>query len=171
MLFLETDRLILRQLAEVHRADMVAFYGDPEVMAIRKYGARDPDAASQAVDVALKHWEDHGFGLFAVHDKASSDFFGECGLRYIDDGTAVEVSYGLFPRFQGKGLATEAAEKCIQYGLETLHLPVIVAFSRADNVVSHRVLEKIGMSFIGREDRGTHGVVRYEVRPELVTDQ
>lgn len=162
---LETERIILRRLVEVHRDDMIGFYGDPEVMAIRKYGARDPEAASQAVDVALRHWEQHGFGLFTAHDRTSGDFMGECGLRYLDDASAVEVSYGLLTRFQGRGLATEAAAACLDFGLDSLGLPLIVAFSRATNTASHRVLEKIGMSFVDREDRGTHGVVRYEARP------
>ncbi len=160
---LETERMLLKRLAEPHRADMIRFYGDAEVMAIRKYGPRDPVAASKAFNVAVDHWRAHGFGLFAAHDKASGAFMGECGLRYTDDGSHVEVSYGLFRRFQGAGLATEGAAACLRHGLETLNLDRIVAFSRADNKVSHRVLEKIGMRFIGREDRGTHGVVRYEI--------
>lgn len=165
MVYLETDRMVLRRLVEAHRADMIGFYGNAEVMAIRKYGARDPEAAGQAVDVALNHWDAHGFGLFTVHDRSSDDFMGECGLRYLDDGSAVEVSYGLLQRFQGRGLATEAASACLAFGLGTLDLPLIVAFSRGTNIASHRVLEKIGMSFVGREDRGAHGVVRYEIRP------
>ena len=156
--------MVLRRLAETHRADMIAFYGDAEVMAIRKYGARGPAAASLAVDVALEHWRAHGFGLFAVHDGVSDEFMGECGLRYVDEGGLVEVSYGFFPRFQGAGRATEGALACLEHGFKTLGLPAIVAFSRSDNVASHRVLEKIGMKFMGREDRGTHGVVRYEAR-------
>lgn len=163
---LRTERMVLRRLGEAHRADMIAFYGDAEVMAIRKYGARDAAAASLAVDVALEHWQAHGFGLFAAHDGVSGEFMGECGLRYVDDGDVIEVSYGLFPRFQGSGLATEGARACLEFGFCTLGLPLIVAFSRADNVASHRVLEKIGMEFMGREDRGTHGVVRYEARRE-----
>jgi [ribosomal protein S5]-alanine N-acetyltransferase len=168
MMLLRTERMSLRRLAEAQRSDMIGFYGDAEVMAIRKYGARDPKAAGQAVDVGLRHWDEHGFGLFTVHDHASDVFMGECGLRYLDDGSAVEISYGLLPRFQGGGLATEAAAECLRFGLETLGLPLIVAFSRADNTASHRVLEKIGMGFVGREDRGTHGVVRYEARPSAV---
>jgi [ribosomal protein S5]-alanine N-acetyltransferase len=165
--FLETDRMVLRQLVEAHRADMIGFYGNAEVMAIRKYGARDPKAASQAVDTALRHWEAHGFGLFTVHERASDAFMGECGLRHLDDASGVEISYGLLPRFQGRGFATEAAKTCLSYGLEALGLPLIVGFSRATNTASHRVLEKIGMGFVAREDRGTHGVVRYEARSDV----
>ncbi|MDA1309677.1 MAG: GNAT family N-acetyltransferase [Proteobacteria bacterium] len=159
---LVTERVSLRQFTEVHRSDMVGFYGDPEVMNIRKYGARDPAAANQAFDVLLGHWDQHGFGMFAAHERVSSAFMGECGLRFLDDGTAIEVSYGLLTAFRGQGLATEAAKRCLQHGFGALDLKTIVAFSRGDNVGSHRVLEKIGMRFVGREDRGTHAVVRYE---------
>jgi ribosomal-protein-alanine N-acetyltransferase len=166
-IILKTDRLLLRRLNEDHRADMIEFYGDPDVMAIRKYGVRHPEGAGQAFDIALRHWDEHGFGLFAVHHGVSDDFMGECGLRYLDDETAVELSYGLLTRFQGRGLATEAATACLGFGKNTLNLPTVVAFSRADNIASHGVLRKIGMEFIRCDDRGTHGVVRYETRPSM----
>lgn len=161
MTILETERMVLRRFGETHRGDMVRFYGDPEVMAVRKYGVRDPVAASAAFDVILAHWRDHGFGLFAVHDKATDGFMGECGPRYLDDGSTVEISYGLFSRYRGGGLATEAAIACLHHGFNGLGLETIVAFSRSTNLASHRVLEKCGMEFIGREDRPTHDVVRY----------
>ena len=37
---LVTERVSLRQFTEAYRSDMVRFYGDSEVMNIRKYGAR-----------------------------------------------------------------------------------------------------------------------------------
>ena len=87
---------------------------------------------------------------------------GECGLRFLDEGMAVVVSYGLLTAFCGQGLATEAAKRCLQHEFEALDLKTIVTFSHGDNVGSHRVLEKIGMRFVGREDRGTHAVVFHE---------
>ena len=114
---LVTEGVLLHQFTEAHRSDMVRFYGDSEVMNIRKYGVRDPIAANPAFDVLLGHSNQHGFGMFAAHEGASSAFMGECELRFLDDGTAVEVSYGLLAAFRGQGLATKAAKRCLQHGL------------------------------------------------------
>ena len=163
---IETGRLLLRRLAEGDRAEMVRFYGDPEVMAIRKYGARDPEAASAAFDVLMEHWRRHGFGLYAVIEQESGAFCGECGLRYTDDGAEVEISYGLFAPFRGKGYATEGAAAIRDIAFDVLKIPVLVARSRGDNRGSHTVLEKIGMAFAGRQESPghVHGVVKYVIQ-------
>ncbi|WP_193187176.1 GNAT family N-acetyltransferase [Nisaea sediminum] len=164
---LETDRLILRRFEEADRAEMIRFYGDPEVMAIRKYGVRDPEAASAAFDVLMRHWETHGFGLYAVLERGSGAFCGECGLRYVDGGMEIEISYGLFLLFRGKGYATEAATAARDVAMKVLGLPDLVAFSRGDNTVSHKVLEKLGMVLVERREVPAHGhgVVRYLLKP------
>lgn len=165
---IETGRLLLRRFEEIDRAEMVRFYGDPGVMAIRKYGARDPEAASAAFDVLMRHWQMHGFGLYAVIERESGAFCGECGLRYTDDGAEVELSYGLFAPFRGKGYATEAAAAVRDIALGVLKLPVLVARSRGDNRGSHKVLEKVGMVFDGRQESPGHdyGVVKYVMHSE-----
>lgn len=160
---IETGRLILRRFTEGDRSEMVRFYGDADVMAIRKYGARDADAASAAFDILMEHWCRYGFGLYAVIERGSGAFCGECGLRYTDDGAEVEISYGLFAPFRGKGYATEGASVIRDVAIDVLKLPVLVARSRGDNRGSHAVLEKIGMTFAGRQESHAHdhGVVKY----------
>ncbi len=144
---------------------MVRFYGDPEVMAIRKYGPRDPGAASAAFDVLMQQWETRGFGLYAVVERESGAFCGECGLRHVDDSAEIELSYGLFPPFRGKGYATEAARAARDVAMAVLELSELVAFSRGDNAVSHKVLEKLGMVLVERREVAAHGhgVVKYRL--------
>ncbi len=144
---IETPNLHLRPFDETDRETMIAYYGSPEVMAIRKYGVRDRDAASAAFDVILEHWAREGFGLYAVIERATGDFIGECGLRRREEDGEVEISYGFFPAYRGRGYATEGASACLRYGFGPLGLQDIVGWSRGDNAVSHRVLEKIGMAF------------------------
>jgi ribosomal-protein-alanine N-acetyltransferase len=160
-LILRTPRLELHRVGPAHAADFVRFYGDPAVMAIRKYGVMAPDVARAQHAKLMAHWADHGFGLCAVfHDGV---FAGECGLRWRDDRREVEISYGLFPAYRGTGLATEAARAVLDWGFRDLKLARIVAFSRGDNKVSHRVLEKLGMAWRGFEARDEHGVVSYVI--------
>ena len=53
----------------------------------------------------------------------------------------------------GKGYATEAAKAILDYGFNTLKLPVIYAIARSDNVRSLRVIQRLGMIPIGRTNR------------------
>ncbi len=158
---LETARLTLRPVQPDDTPAFVAFYSDPEVMAIRKYGVLDGRAARRQVQRMLDHWSTHGFGMWLVEERSSREFAGECGLRWREDESDIELSYGLVPQFRGRGLATEAAQAALEYGLEVLELECIVALSRGDNAISHRVLEKLGMVLEWRKERGAHGLVCY----------
>lgn len=142
-----------------------AFYADPEVMAIRKYGVLDAASARGQVTGMVEHWSRHGFGMWVVEELASRELAGECGLRWLEDNSDVELSYGLYARFRGRGLATEAARAALDFGVGELGLERIVALSRGDNAVSHRVLEKLGMVLEWRKRKGAHGLVRYCLVP------
>ena len=161
MTTLHTSRLTLRPVQAEDAPVFEAFYSDPEVMTIRKFGALDAEAARIQVNEMLEHWAIHGFGMWVVQDRSTREFAGECGLRWLEDASEVELSYGLYTRFRGCGLATEAARAAIDFGIEVLGLERIVALSRGDNIKSHRVLEKLGMTLEWRKQTGQHGLVRY----------
>lgn len=162
---LRTDRLTLRPVRPRDAPAFEAFYGDPEVMAIRKYGVLEAEVARRHVRRMVEHWATHGFGMWVVEEQAGGEFAGECGLRWLEDGSDVELSYGLYTRFRGRGLATEAARAALDFGVETLGLQRIVALSRGDNIGSHRVLEKLGMVLEWRTAKGAHGLVQYCLLP------
>ena len=165
MITLRTRRLRLRPVTLGDMAIFEAFYGDPEVMAIRKYGVLDAQAAREQVEGMVEHWRAHAFGMWAVEELRSGAFTGECGLRWREDGADVELSYGLYAKYRGRGLATEAANAALDFGVGVLGLARIVALSRGDNHVSHRVLEKLGMTLESRTDDGEFGLVRYRYPP------
>jgi ribosomal-protein-alanine N-acetyltransferase len=163
MISLQTSRLILRPVARDDLELFVAFYGDPSIMAIRKLGVLDAQGAARELDTLLEHWRRHGFGMWVVEERDSRRFAGECGLRWLEDDSDVELSYGLCPELRGQGLATEAARCVLEHGFTKLGLRRIVALSRGDNRVSHRVLEKIGMTLEWRRPVGHRGLVKYAV--------
>lgn len=166
MTTLHTARLTLRPVEPGDTHAFEAFYSHPQVMAIRKYGVLDAAAARKQLATMLDHWAEYSFGMWVVEDKADGEFVGECGLRWQEDASDVELSYGLLPHFRGRGLATEAGRAALDFGIDVLRLERIVALSRGDNVKSHRVLEKLGMQLEWRRDTGTHGLVRYRLVPD-----
>lgn len=159
---LETERLILRPVDEAQRANLIAFLGDPAVMRVRKLGVLDPVAASAVVDEMIDHWGQHGFGMYAVVDRDDGSFLGECGLRYLEDGTVPEISYGLLPIARGRGYAREAATATMRHGFGPLGQGRIVAFARGDNVISRTLLESLGFTLLSERQEAKHTVVHYE---------
>lgn len=156
-----TARLLLRPVEEDDREAFVTLLGTSEVMAIRKLGVLDRPAANAVFDAMRLHWRDYGFGMYSVRDLETGVFFGECGLRYLEDGIDAELSYGLITDARGRGLASEAVGAVVEHGLRDLDLPRIVAFARADNAASRHILEKLGMVLIEEFAEPPYGVVKY----------
>lgn len=145
---IETERLILRPFSADDLEAFASLNEDPDVM--RYIGNGKPMTKEQTetrLNAVLDHWKQHEFGLFTAIDKASGEFVGFCGLKYLDTSSEIEVGYRLAKKFWGRGLATEAARASLHYGFETLGLDRIVAVVQPENGASCRVIEKIGLRY------------------------
>ena len=148
----QTERLWLRPWGHGDRDFAQRFYGDPEIMAIRKLGVLAPAAAAAELARVVAHWRDHGFGLWLLGAlDGPDDPLGECGLRWLADGSDVELSYGLVPAARGRGLAAEAARAALDFGFATLGLRRVIAIANRRNVASHRVMARLGMTRLATE--------------------
>ncbi|HEX8141920.1 MAG TPA: GNAT family N-acetyltransferase [Pyrinomonadaceae bacterium] len=145
---IETSRLRLRMFTPADLDQLLLITSDPEVM---KYlgmgGARTREKTKNTIDAILRHWEQHGFGIWAVEHKADRSLIGWCGLQMLEKTPEVEIAYLLAHAYWNQGLATEAARAAIEYGFNRLQLERIVAIARPENVGSYRVMEKIGMKY------------------------
>ena len=97
----------------------------------------------------VKHWADHGFGMWMLRDAATRAVIGRAILRHLDvEGVdEVEVGYGFMPEYWGRGLATEIARILVRMGLEQLGLATLVAITTPANLASQRVMTKAGLAF------------------------
>jgi len=104
-----SPRLTFRRMTPADLDDMASLLGSPEVMA---YYARPKtrDEAAAWISWNEANYARDGFGLWVLHD-SSGAFVGDCGLTWqvVDGVEDLEVGYHVLPRFQGLGLATEAA--------------------------------------------------------------
>lgn len=98
------------------------------------------------VDRRLSHWDQHGFGTFVLYEAEGTRPVGYCGLEHVVESPFIDLRYGLIQEAQGLGLAFEAAERMLEYGFETLKLPLIYAAAMPGNSASVAVLKKLGMS-------------------------
>ena len=171
MLNLETNRLLLRMFTLDDLGDLANIFGNPNVM---KYLGLDGKPISMeetetALISIIKHWEQNGFGRWAVVHKESGALIGCSGLRSYE-GSA-ELIYLIDEPYWGKGLATEIAFACLAYGFNKMKFDTIIAFSRPGNVASRRVMEKIGMKYV--QDIAVFGVfvVKYGIQsPNYLLD-
>jgi RimJ/RimL family protein N-acetyltransferase len=93
----------------------------------------------------------------AIIEKDSGQFIGWCGLDHLDKTKPNPVLFYLLKAsFWGKGLATEAARAVVDYAFRVFELPRIDSSAAFENLASKRVMEKIGMKYVGLDEEGGH---------------
>lgn len=155
MTVLATDRLLLRPFGPGDAEAHARLYDDPEVTRWLGDGPWLGEAARARSRATLarfaEHWAEHGWGVWAVTDRATGQVMGQCGLKPLrlepDGPTEVEVLYALERRHWGRGLASEAAAAALDHGFGALALPRIIAVARPNNRASRAVLEKLGLRY------------------------
>lgn len=167
---LETARLHLRMFTLDDLDALACIFDDPRVTKHLGTGqAASREETANALHSFIRHWQQHGFGRWAVVDKEHGELIGYGGLRSLF-GTP-EVTYLLAKSYWGRGLATEVARACLRYGFNELASERIVAITKLENVVSQRVLQKVGMkyekhaNYFGMEVM-CYRILRKEYRPD-----
>ncbi len=152
---LVTERLCLRRWKDDDRDLFAAINADPRVVEFlpRALTRVESDAL---VDRIEAHFEQHGFGLWAVEIPGVTRCTGFVGLstpRFEAHFTpCVEIGWRLGADFWNCGYATEGARAAMDYGLHTLGLDEIVSFTVPANMRSRRVMEKLGMTHNPADD-------------------
>ena len=150
---LRTDRLLLRRWRPEDEAPMAAINRDPEVA--RFLNRPVDEAAVRAFHGAMVgHWEQHGFGAWAVEvvDGGPLDgrMIGFVGLAYpppflADVAGRPELGWRLARAGWGLGYATEAAFAARDDALGRLRATDLMSIIHPENERSQRVARKLGM--------------------------
>jgi RimJ/RimL family protein N-acetyltransferase len=154
-----TARLLAERLVPAHLPDLRRMDRNEGFMAALG-GVRDDAATTAYMERNLTHWSEHGFGLWMLRDRATTDIIGRGVLRHLDvEGVdEVEVGYGFFPEYWGRGLATEVACACVRLSRDVLALRCVVAITLPTNLASQRVMQKAGLVY---EREITHAGLRH----------
>lgn len=99
-----------------------------------------------------EHWQECGYGHWAVEEKGTKNLMGWTGLEYLPETQETEVAYLLSQAFWGRGCATEAAQAAVQFGFGEAGLAEIIGLVHPENTASRRVLEKCGLVFIDQKE-------------------
>ena len=151
-IFVETERLILRELVPEDAERMFLLDSNPEVM---RYLGRNTvtkvEESSEIIEKIRKQYRENGIGRWAVVEKSSNLLIGWSGLKFLTEEingfkNVYELGYRFLPESWGKGYASESARASLNYGFNILDVEVIYASATIDNDGSNHVLRKLGFT-------------------------
>lgn len=150
-----TPRLRLRRWQPSDLEPFRALNADPRVMEHFPHPLLEGESDALAARIQ-QHFEERGFGVWAVEIPQVTPFAGYIGLstpRFEAHFTpCTEIAWRLAAEHWGRGLATEGARAVLDYAFGPLGLTEVVSFTASCNHRSRRVMEKIGMTTDPAED-------------------
>ena len=148
-----TERLILRRYRPEDAEELYRYLGsDPEQA---RYSGWNPYAtlemAQETVRSFIDRYDDEHFYSWVMD--IDDVVVGTIGAYdYRDD--QIETGFSVVRGWQGRGLATEALEKVLEYLTDNEGISCVTAWCAAENAGSRRVLEKAGMQLVRTEKDG-----------------
>jgi RimJ/RimL family protein N-acetyltransferase len=117
--FLETERLVLRQFTDDDVDNLVELDSDPDVMRFINGGRPTPrhEIETDVLPTFLEYYERFaGYGFWAAVEKSTGRFVGWFHFRPAKDAhpDEIELGYRLRKSAWGKGYATEGSRALIQ---------------------------------------------------------
>ncbi|MBD2101763.1 GNAT family N-acetyltransferase [Leptolyngbya sp. FACHB-261] len=162
--FVETERLLLRQFTVDDVDHLFELDSDPDVIRFTPNAGQLPDRVAiqtQVLPKFLAYYKKYeGYGVWAAVEKSSQQFIGWFFLRpaidapYFDPTLAnpsdTELGYRLRKTAWGKGYATEGVQSLLLKGFSEFEMQRVAAVALSANLASLRVLEKVGLKLQAR---------------------
>ncbi|WP_375512475.1 GNAT family N-acetyltransferase [uncultured Nostoc sp.] len=153
-------------------AQAVVTRNKPEVE--RLLGVRVPDDwyGSEVLDIFPMYAQmliddpsQLGWGIWLMIDIADSTLIGDLGFLGKPDRTGtVEMGYEVLSAYRQQGFAFEAVEALVNFAFTEQELNRIIAHSPEDHVASIRILEKLGMQQIAKDENLLEWELKLESR-------
>lgn len=177
---LQSPRLRLREFRADDAADFFAIHSDPQVMRYWSFPAWTDIAQAEArLAYIAEQRAQQAICIWAIAEPESDRLIGNCTAFAINQAQGrAEIGYCLHPRWQGRGLASEALQQVLGYLFDTLQLRRVEADIDPRNGPSCRLVERHGFVREGllrerwdvndeRCDTALYGLLRREWRRPL----
>lgn len=142
-----TERVNLRRYRPEDADDLYRYLGaDPSMYA---YSGWNPYATLEMAQETVRRFidsynEEHVYSWIMDIDGVIVGTIG--AYDYKDD--CIEVGFSVVKGWQGRGLATEALKKVLEYLTENEGISCVTAWCAVENIGSKKVLEKAGMKLV-----------------------
>jgi len=154
-IFIETERLILREIIPEDVEAFFAMDSNPEV--VKYVGIKpltDISQSAAVIESIRNQYTENGIGRWAVILKENGKLIGWSGLKLIKEinnhQNIHDLGYRLTPEYWGKGYATETSKAVLNYGFNEMKLDTIFAYADIKNQASNHVLRKLGFEEKGK---------------------
>ena len=141
---LETERLLLRRPQDGDLDAYAELFADPGVARYTGGVTKSRAESQRTLERMIRHWDDHGIGLFSAVREEDDQVLGRVGflvwdaeswrhamLRPPRGKTETEIGWTLGRAYWGRGYATEAATAVRDWALRELGLPRLISLSSA----------------------------------------
>jgi ribosomal-protein-alanine N-acetyltransferase len=160
---INTARLILEPLTEVHSEGMFEMWSQQEVceysgsaddfdgnpIRLPAITATDSD---KIIDFFYQYQQQSQKVRWAMIRKSDNCFIGSPGFNTLGD--CCEIAYHLDPRCWGKGYMGEACEAIANWVFSTLCATSIEAYIDSDNMASIKLVDRLGYRSTGESREG-----------------
>jgi ribosomal-protein-alanine N-acetyltransferase len=162
----QTPRLELRQFS---LDDVDGFFElNQDEAVIRFTGDRAFKDKAEVADFinAYSEYDKYGVGRWSVYLRETGEYIGFSGLKYDPIKQELDIGFRFMRYHWGKGYATESAIAALKIGFAEFKAEKIVGRCMADNLGSHVVLKKLGMTAAFEFVDGGVRWQQYELRVE-----
>ena len=149
-----TQRLLMRPWQPRDKEPFFAINCEPAVHQF--LGPLTRDKSDAMIDRANANFAALGWGRWALEERESGYLIGHCGfmpvLSELPVAPGVEIGWRLSERWQGKGLAREAAEAALRHGFDVRGFDRVLSYTTPPNTASWGLMERLGMTFVREFD-------------------
>jgi RimJ/RimL family protein N-acetyltransferase len=145
-MYLETERLLLRNLRESDLDDFHVYHCDPEICKFQSYDAFTIEESRKFIEEQSRaefgtpgEWVQVG-----IEWKETGKLVGDLALKPLkDEPRTVEIGVTLNPKYQGKGIAIEAFNKIFEYLFHETETHRVIGILDIENDGSRKLLENL----------------------------
>ena len=143
-----TARLVGTAISSSCFDDINRLHTDPQVMKTLSADGKplSEEKTREHIRQSVEHWQQHGFGFWVFHRRSDGQFIGRGGLKtyQIDGKDTIGLAYAVISDHWNQGFATEMARASLDVGFERLGFKEICSWTLPTNLISQRVMEKLG---------------------------
>ena len=138
-----TSRLKFRPLAPNDAPALAAVFNDP--YARQYYPDMNLETAARWIEKNKARYRDDGYGFWALELLETGELIGDCGLvvQTVDDAQEVEIGYHIHSKHRRQGLASEAAQACLDFGFSNTDAERLISLVDKTNIASETVALRI----------------------------
>lgn len=166
---IKTERLLLRKLQASDCEVILFLRTDMDVTKfIERPEHRKTKTISEAIELIkeLESYIERNTSIsWGITLKNESSIIGTiCLWNFTQNDKIAEVGYDLDPRYQNKGIMSEALKMIIEFGFSDLKLDKIEAFTHAENLPSTQLLDTHGFIHnVNRKDLDNKSNIIFEL--------